>query len=417
MDTISASAQAISDIASKDTNRIVGKIAEALAANSPFINIIEGGIMPDESDVVRSIVQQQAMPYDSLAEPLFTDTFDVSGNIIEGSEQVGTTEYTYKLQTKRGRGPKIAVNKGRTSFEGSYLMAEDSLKKLMVQYLNADIRNQLYRLSGAKFLCQTGKEFADLYTGGDGEISVDFADMGDGLPNGILTFKTLHKLARWQKEAQFAECFEGGGQGQPHMRFIGSADIIESFRAEIGVQNVLFALTQGSFKLGETALTAYGFEQSPAYRGLAFGVDHRPLRYNVVDVDTNRPVLLNPVVASTTDGVTTATNGVVARPNPAWLTAKYEIGFLCAKGSFSRLSPKRYVGEGSFKFAPQLHMGELSWHYQLDNAENEFGDFGHHKYEITRAFRPDRPQFILPIAYARVPEDTGVIAFDVAEAV
>lgn len=413
MATVLASAQAISNIASKDADRIVGKIAESLAANSPFINIVEGGVMPDDSDVVRSIVQQQALPFDSLAEPEFTDTIDVCGNTIEGSEQVGTIEYFYKLQTKRGRGPKICVNKGRTAFEGSYLMAEDSLKKLMVQYINADTRNQLYRLSGAKFLCKTGETFADLYTGGDGAISVDFADKG--LPDGVLTFKTLHKLARWQKEAQFAEFFEGNGQ--PHLRFIGSADIIESFRAEVGVQNALFALTQGSYKLGETAVSAYGFEQSPAYRGLAFGVDHRPLRFNALAEGTGKPILLNPVVAAGTEGTLAATNGAAARPNPAWLNANYEIGFLCAKSSFSRLVPKRYVGEGSFKFSPQLHSGELNWHYQLDNGENEFGDFGHHKYEITRAFRPDRPQFIVPIAYARATEDTGVVANPGAEVV
>lgn len=410
-----ASAQAISEIASKDTNRIVGKIAAALAANSPFINVIEGGTMPDESDVVRSIVQQQAMPYDSLAEPTFQDTVDVCGNVIDGNEETGTLEYFYKLQTKRGRGPKICVNKGRTAFEGSYLMAEDSLKKLMVQYLNADIRNQLYKNSGAKFVCKLGEEFADIYTGGDGAVGAEFADVG--LPDGILTFKTLHKLARFQQEAQFAEFFEGGSKGAPHFRFIGSADIIESFRAEVGVQNVLFSLTQGGFKLGETAVSAYGFEQSPAYRGLAFGVDHRPLRFNALDAGTGWPILLNPVVESGTAGTAPATKGKAARPNPAWLNATYEIGFLFARNSFSRLVPKKYAGEGTFKFAPQLHMGELNWHYQLDNDANEFGDFGHHKYEITRAFRPERPQFVLPIAYARIPEDTGIVAVPGAEVV
>jgi len=56
----------ISDIASKDTNRIVGTIAKALAANSVFMNVISGGTFPSGvSDNVRSVVQMQAAPGDS----------------------------------------------------------------------------------------------------------------------------------------------------------------------------------------------------------------------------------------------------------------------------------------------------------------------------------------------------------------
>ena len=51
----------ISDIASKDVNRIVGVIAKALAANSPYMNVINGGVFPSgTSDAIRSIVQMQA---------------------------------------------------------------------------------------------------------------------------------------------------------------------------------------------------------------------------------------------------------------------------------------------------------------------------------------------------------------------
>jgi len=40
---------------------------------------------------------------------------------------------------------------------------------------------------------------------------------------------------------------------------------------------------------------------------------------------------------------------------------------LIADGSFERLVPEKYVGEGSFKFAPQLHMGELDGITKIDN--------------------------------------------------
>lgn len=46
-------------------------------------------------------------------------------------------------------------------------------------------------------------------------------------------------------------------------------------------------------------------------------------------------------------------------------------------------------------------MGELDWHYQKDNGENEWADFGYHKYQITRAYRPIRPEHIVPIIYKR----------------
>ena len=62
----------ISDLASKDVGRIVGSIAKSLAANSPYMNIIGGGTFPSGvSDEIRSVVQMQAAPGDSLAIPTF----------------------------------------------------------------------------------------------------------------------------------------------------------------------------------------------------------------------------------------------------------------------------------------------------------------------------------------------------------
>jgi hypothetical protein len=63
-------------------------------------------------------------------------------------------------------------------------------------------------------------------------------------------------------------------------------------------------------------------------------------------------------------------NTAYAKVNPSWLAAEYEVGFLVADGSFERWVPEKYVGEGSFRFAPQLHMGELDWHYVVDNDCN-----------------------------------------------
>lgn len=393
---------AISDIASKDTNRIVGTIAKALAANAPFLNVIQGGVFPSgTSDSIRSIVQLQAAPGDSLAIPNFvcdTDICGLSGN----TDLTDTVEFTLRLESFRGRGPNICVKKGYAAFKGSYVMAEDSLKKLVVQYVNSDVRAQLYLRSGSKFTANSGYDFNSLFSGGtETDLGVKFQPL---LPTGPMTFKALHYIARYMKEVLFAEWYSAS-EGMPHFRFIGSSDQVEYFRSEVGVQNVMIGLTTGGYKLGEETLTAYSFEQSPAYRGLAFGVDQRPLRATGFNADGTL-ALVNPVtiVANPARGV------AFAKPNPSWLTAPYEVGFLIAEGAFERLVPEKYVGEGSFKFAPQLHMGELEWHYIVDNQCNQWGDFGWHKYQITRAYRPLRPQHIVPILYGRCAADLGLVA-------
>ena len=66
---------------------------------------------------------------------------------------------------------------------------------------------------------------------------------------------------------------------------------------------------------------------------------------------------------------------------------------------------ENYVGEGTFKFSPQLAMGELEWTYFRDNDCNLYGDFGQHIYQISRAIQPIRPQNVLPVLYKRCPFD------------
>jgi hypothetical protein len=393
---------AISDIASKDTDRIVGVIGKALAANAPYMNVVSGGTFPSgTSDAIRSVVQMMAAPGDSYAVPTFVCDTDICGqNGVQ--DLTDTVEFTLRLESFRGRGPNICVKKGYSAFKGSYVMAEDSLKKNVVQYINADIRAQTYLRSASKFTANAHYDFNSLFTGGlETDLGVKFAPL---LPTGPMTFKALHYIARYMREVLFAEWYSQD-KGMPHFRFIGGSDQIEYFRNEVGVQNVMIGLTTGGYQLGETTLTAYSFEQSPAYRGLAFGVDQRPLRASGFNPDGTL-ALINPVTI-----VSNPARGVAfAKPNPTWLTAPYEVGTLFADGAFERLVPEKYVGEGSFKFAPQLHMGELEWHYIMDNQCNQWGDFGWHKYQITRAYRPLRPQHIVPILYGRCTADLGLVS-------
>lgn len=387
------------DFASKDSGRLIGSIAKTLAANSPFINVLGGGTFPSGvSDEVRSVVQLQAAPGDSLAQPTFTNDTEMCGN--SGTEdKVDTKEYTYRLQSKRGRGPRVCVKQGYAAFKDSYTRAEESLGKLITQYINADVKYQLYRQSGSKFVCTTGWTFNSLFTGGTETAEAEFVPLS---PNSNLTFATLHRIARHQREVLFAEPYSNGNAAGTHFRFIGGSEVIESFREEAGVKDVLVALTTGSYDMGKVSLTSYSWDVAPAYRGIGFGIDQRPLRFNVFD-NNGWPVLLDPIT------VVTGANGKAhAKASEAWLKAKYEVGILLAQNTFERLVPERYVGEGSFRFAPQLHAGELQWHYQIDNDCNQWGDYGWHKYQITRAYRPVRPQHATAIIFERCEADLGL---------
>lgn len=399
------SPSALSDISKKDTSRLVGTIAKSLAANSPFINILDGGTFPSGvSDEIRTSVQMQAAPGDSTAIPTFVCDTELCGT--QGLQDLtDSIDFTARLESKRGKGPRVCVKKGFAAYTSSYTSAEDSLKKLVTQYINADVRAQLYLRSASKFTAAVNYDFDSLFTGGnETDIGVKFAPI---LPTGAVTFKAVHAISRYLKENLFAEMFDASGEGQMHFRFVGGTDIIEAFRAESGVNTTLLSFVNGSYKFGEQALRGYSFESAGAYRGVAFGVDQRPLRSSGFAANGTL-TLIDPLTT-----VTNATkNTAYAKLNPSWASATYEVGFLFAQSSFKRLVPEKYTGEGSFKFAPQLAMGELDWHYQVDNDCNTWGDYGWHKYQITRAYQPMRPQFVVPILYKRCTADLGLAVCD-----
>lgn len=391
----------VSEIASKDTNRIVGSIAKVLSANSPYINVLRGGLFRSGiSDEVRSVVQMPAAPGDSLAEPTFTNDTEICGTNGE-QDLTDTLDFSYRLQSKRGRGLRVCVKNGYSAFKDSYTRSEEALAKLVTQYVNADIRAQLTNKSASKFVAVAGQGFYENFEGGDeADIGIQFPNV---LPTSAITFKTIHKIARFLKEALYADMFPAGQDVQPHFRLIGESDVIEGFRNELDVKEVYLAMAQGGFSKGEKGLTSFSFEHTPAYRGIAFGVDHTALRATGFNQDGSL-AYVNPRI-----NVPDPTkNTSYSKVNPAWLTAPYGVLHLIADNSFERQVPERYVGEGSFKFAPQLHMGELSWHYQIDNDCNQFGDFGWHKYQITRAYRPLRPNFVVSVLYKRCVEDLGL---------
>lgn len=376
---------AVQNFAAKDVNRIIGQIGRTLARKSPYINSIDGGTLPNVSDVVRSVVQEMAVPAASLANPSFANDTTLCG-VGATPDQVGSTEYQFQLQTLRGAGPRVCVKTSRTAFKGSYLQAQISLEKTILQLINADIRYQYLIQSGIKYVSNSTQTFADNLTGDMQAINTKFAAI---LPDSPMNFKTLYRIGTFMREEMLAEPF--GTRDGEFFQVMASADQIEAFRNDSDVKEDLVALTTGSFKLGEDSIKGYQFM---GYRGFAFGVDQQPLRASGFDVSGDL-VLVNPIVS------TAVTNGFAQRRNPAWVAADYEVMFVIAGEAFKRLVPETYTGEGTFRFAPQLAMGELEWTYFRDNDCNLYGDFGQHIYQISRAIQPIRPQNVCAILYKR----------------
>lgn len=379
----------IQNFASKDVNRIIGQIGRVLARKSPYINSIDGGTLPNVSDVVRSVVEEMAVPAASLAAPQFVNDTTLCG-VGATPDQVGSTEYQFQLQTLRGAGPRVCVKQARTAFKGSYLQAQISLEKTILQLINADIRYQYLIQSGIKFTVNNSQTFSQNLTGDMQQINTQFAPV---LPNGPMNFKTLYKIGTFLREEMLAEPF-ATADGE-FFQVMASADQIENFRNDADVKEDLIGLTTGSFKLGEESIAGYQFQ---GYRGFAFGIDQQPLRATGFDGSGNL-VLVNPIVG------TAVTNGFGQRRNPAWVNAPYEVMFVIAGEAFKRLVPESYTGEGTFRFAPQLAMGELEWTYFRDNDCNLYGDFGQHIYQIQRAIQPIRPQNVCAIVSKRCPFD------------
>jgi len=381
---------AVQNFAAKDVNRIIGQIGRVLARKSPYINSIDGGTLPNVSDVVRSVVQEMAVPTASLAEPSFANDTTLCG---QGAtpDQVGSTEYQFQLQTLRGAGPRVCVKTSRTAFKGSYLQAQISLEKTILQLINADIRYQYLIQSGIKYVSNSTQTFTQNLTGDMQAINTKFAT--GILPDSPMNFKTLYRIGTFLREEMLAEPF--GSKDGEFFQVMASADQIEAFRNDADVKEDLVALTTGSFKLGEDSIKGYQFF---GYRGFAFGIDQQPLRASGYNVSGDL-ALINPITS------TAVTNGFAQRRNPQWVAAQYEVMFVIAGEAFKRLVPETYTGEGTFRFAPQLAMGELEWTYFRDNDCNLYGDFGQHIYQISRAIQPIRPQNVCAILYKRCPYD------------
>jgi len=367
-----------------------------IALNDPYANVVEGGTTPNHmGEQIRTLVTNRQVTNQSLTQPAFNPTIEACGTVGPKSE-FGQTVFSTQLETLRGQGPTICLNQSRYAVLDSYRIAEQNLKDAIKALNSADIRSQLLNLSGVKAVLKaTATTLGQILTGGYNQVSVNFLG---GLPTSPVSHKFLVALSNYMRDNLSPEYF-GDGAGQ-FVVFISSSDQTEALRNEAGLKQELLAFVTGNDKGVGDALKRYAFIDYP-YRGIKLAIDQQPLRFNTVD-GNGFPVLIEPLIRTVTDyGVENATN-------VAWTDALYEVGFLVSKGTFRRLVPERFVGEGTFKFDPQFVMGELDWHYVQDNTCNVWGDFGFHKYQFVRAFQPRRPHAVIPILYKRCAQDLGL---------
>jgi hypothetical protein len=379
------------DFANRDNNRLVGQITTLIMRRAPFNDVLDGGIFENAiSDQQRNVVVERPILGQSLVLPEYINDTDSCGTFGQIA-QVGTTEYITRLGTLRGRGPKVCVKQMRSAFQNSYVAVQDSLQKQLLYLNNCDVRSQLFLHSGFKVKINQGRTFEQMVNGDVQMIDVPVNDSTP--PDANLTFSFLQYLLVFSHETLLCESFES--EKGTVAKFIGSQNQLNVFRDELNVHQDLQYLTTGRYELGNESITGYTWEGP--YRGIAFGIDQQPLRFNTFTVLNGQliPQFIEPEIA------VPVTTGFGARTNPAWLYAQFEVGFLMFANSFRRLVPEQYLGVGDWKFPAQFAQGELEFTVIRDNDCNTYGDYGYHIYQMIRAYRPERPHAVIPIMYKR----------------
>jgi len=386
----------VSSLVSQQVPQISEKINFYIMVHSPFANVVNGDTFgSNQGDDIINAVTNRTAPGHSLVRPTFVNRANACG-LTPNLDEFGQTLFTTTMQTLRGRGPDVCVKQAVSAVKSSYLSAEKSLKENVSNLVNVDIRAQIHDLSGVKFVAKSGEQFEDLLNGGLNQIAVDYNGM---TPDAPMSFVALELITQYMTDTLKLKMFGAGANA--HFRVITGRAQNSIFRNEANPNQNLLGAMQGSYGDGKNALWGFAWTDL-TYRGIALGVDEEPLRFNCLDTDGN-PVLIEPIIEVAGD---TGKNGIV---NPEWQTATYEIGFVIAPNNFTRYVPERYVGEGSFRFAPQMSGGELDWFYSVD-CNNEYGDVGHHHYQIERAYSAEQPHAVIPFMYLREKANTGLVA-------
>jgi len=392
------SISSIQNFVSRDRDRILGEIIKASAKMVPYIDVLPAGTIDNQIGYnFRAVIQENSVIAAGLTIPTFIDQQDICRN-LGGVDKAGTREYYYTIGELRGRSEEICVTQAKTAFKMSYTRLADSLTIGISKLKNADIRGQMFIMSGLKLTIIEGASLSATLQGTIGAINTEFIST---LPDSYVTFKNLKRLANSMADDFMATPFnQENGQGEM-FKWIGSRESIDRFRDELDVRADIRSMVTGRYQMGEQAIN--GFTWDGPYERISFGVDPQPLRAAVGGggpaVPGTNLELVEPEIS------VEVTNGVGARPNPAWLAAPFEIGSFWADKSFRRDTGKSWLGEGDMSFPHQLALDSLVFKSIQDNDCNWFGDMGRFGYRLSRAYEPMNTANVCFVLYYRCPWD------------
>jgi hypothetical protein len=384
-----------SDFLTKDANRVSGRIARSLAINSPWINVIETGIFAaGVADTQRSIVQEAIAPALSQCNPQWA-SFQCS--LPPQTVCYGSTEYQYTPEQYFEKSCPLCLQTSFSAFRNSIRMVEMSYTDHITTLWNSWIRAKILNLSSTKVVADsTATSFGQIVSNG---FQTPFA--AGRTPDSPLTFKFLKFIMNYLTHSLLAGAeFQWGNGANTYFRLITDQQTIDNFRSDDSVRNDLRWIAAGDSSEKKNLLQ---YSWMGPYQGVQFGVDQSIIRVSGIR-DDGTVCCVEPFASAD------ASQGTKRVVNEDWLNAPYQISFLLAKNSFFREIPEEYLGEGMTKFERQNWGGKLTWHNVLDNCDNITGNKGFHYWQLASAFRPERPEFAIPILHTRCVDDMGLVS-------
>lgn len=371
----------------RDSNRVSGRIARSLAINSPWINVISTGVFESGvSDTQRSVVQEAIAPVLSQCNPNWA-SFQCS--LPPQTVCFGSTEYQYSPQQYFEKSCPMCLQTSFSSFKNAIRMVEMAYTDHIMTLWNSWIRGQIIALSATKVVADaTANNFSQIVTRG---FATNFA--AGRTPNAALSFRFLKFIANYLTNTLLAgDMFKYGTGVNASFRFISDQNTVDLMRNQADVRTDVRFIAAGGNADAAKALMEYSWEGP--YQGITFGVDQSIVRVSGIRADGS-VCCVEPFLSGS------ASQGTKRVPNPAWESAPFQISVLMAKNTFVREIPAEFLGEGLTKFERQNWGGRLTWHNQIDNCDNITGNKGFHYWQLAAAFRPERPEFAIPILHAR----------------
>lgn len=380
------------------------QIAEEMMMEDPYSASFEGGTVgPHEGETITTQVPGRPVMNQALTVTEVT-TKSALCNTQGPRATFGSEQYTALLQGIRFHSPWLCVHDNFNKLERETDAHVTMFKRGIKEWMIADARSNLLVNSGHKYVANVNLTPLGRITGAEYSVAVDFAGPE---PDARITHKELVRICKHiQTTARTVQFGTGAGA---HVRFVGSAELIEAMRDEAGLKNETLAFVQGGDAAASKAFRGYSFAKYP-YRGIMTAEDPIPLRFNSVDGD-GFPILLPPYEPQVGD------EGEHWIISDDWINAANEVAFLIWKGSFRRLVPEAFTRDGEATWPAQSIVGETEWLNIRDNDFNVFGDRGQFVSQVIRAWQPVSPWSCMPILTRRCePTDDLVACNTVSEA-